>query len=273
MNWARLYQRFEQSPVWSWVWRTLRLPRVVNAFLRRVPLRRTHGAFRWRARDIESFILAHEILGSPMKYDVSLFPSPIRTFIDLGCHAGYFTGLLQQISGSTCRGLMVDANPDMIREAEWHIRENGWEGVRAIWGLAGNSEAEGDAPFFIHRCSVCSSLYTNASWFEDKPVRELRVPSLRVGALWEAHYPGLTVDLLKVDIEGAELTFIKNEQELLKRTRTILLEWHTYACDLSEIDSMLEGLGFVRGACLEKEKEVETYLYTRDASAISSLQE
>jgi hypothetical protein len=46
-------------------------------------------------------------------------------------------------------------------------------------------------------------------------------------------------DLLKVDIEGAELDFFKTEPDFLKRVQTIFVEWHKWKVDLEQINSFL----------------------------------
>jgi FkbM family methyltransferase len=52
-----------------------------------------------------------------------------------------------------------------------------------------------------------------------------------------------SIGLLKCDIEGAELAFLENYPELLKRTKIAVLELHTQKCDESRCISLLSAAG------------------------------
>ena len=53
-------------------------------------------------------------------YDPALLPKDFTTFADLGCNVGYFTCWLVQLAqGRKIKGLMLDANPEAVKEAQW----------------------------------------------------------------------------------------------------------------------------------------------------------
>ena len=55
-----------------------------------------------------------------------------------------------------------------------------------------------------------------------------------------------SIDLVKCDIEGSELTFLDNYPELLKRTRYLALEIHPHLCSLDACMERVEALEFTR---------------------------
>src|SRR5687768_7822911 len=78
----------------------LRLHRLANAWLRRVPLvKRLPGSgIKYRATRIESIPLAQEMFEKGALYDAALLPANFTTFADLGCNVGYFTCWLAHLA-------------------------------------------------------------------------------------------------------------------------------------------------------------------------------
>jgi hypothetical protein len=58
------------------------------------------------------------------------------------------------------------------------------------------------------------------------------------------------IDLLKCDIEGAELTFLQNYPQLLQRTDVSVFEFHDDRCDAKECIALLRAAGFVNQRAL-----------------------
>ena len=52
------------------------------------------------------------------------------------------------------------------------------------------------------------------------------------------------IDLLKCDIEGAELLFLENYESLLGRVRTAVFEFHHEMCDTGKCRDILRRNGF-----------------------------
>ena len=52
------------------------------------------------------------------------------------------------------------------------------------------------------------------------------------------------IDLLKCDIEGSELAFVKNYPDLLRKVHTAIFEFHHEQCDTKQAVRMLGDLGF-----------------------------
>ena len=72
------------------------------------------------------------------------------------------------------------------------------------------------------------------------------------------------IDLLKCDIEGAEFEFIENYEDLLKKVRSAVFEFHRYERDLQQLRRFLQTYGFLRSMVLRERPGFSIELYTRD---------
>jgi FkbM family methyltransferase len=52
------------------------------------------------------------------------------------------------------------------------------------------------------------------------------------------------IDLVKCDIEGSELEFLKNYHDLLLKARSVVIEFHPELCDQKECERILKSMGF-----------------------------
>lgn len=229
----------------------LRLRALAGLVLRVVPVKfRLSGGLACRLRHLESFFLADEIFtrdsyGEPAR-------SGVKSFADIGCNMGFFAILMARETGNrSIPGLLVDANPAMIREARATARENNLIGLRFAEGIVG-----ADSPdFYIHPSSLGSSRFP-----VDEPGRvskgawkKIKSPLVDVGARWQAEFGDLPCDLLKIDVEGSELDFLKKESAFLSRTAQIVVEWHKWIAGLDRIEETLREYGFVLKKVLQEE--------------------
>lgn len=53
-----------------------------------------------------------------------------------------------------------------------------------------------------------------------------------------------TIDLLKCDIEGSELNFIANNEDILSKTNALVIEFHPEFCDIASCKNQLKQSGF-----------------------------
>jgi FkbM family methyltransferase len=56
----------------------------------------------------------------------------------------------------------------------------------------------------------------------------------------------MALDLIKCDIEGSELEFLQSYPDLLRRTRSLIIELHPFQCDVEACRQMLQDFGFVK---------------------------
>src|SRR6185436_20153198 len=248
---------------------SLQLHRLGNAWLRKFPLtRRLPGSgVSYRATRLESIPLAVEMFEKGNLYDAALLPNGFTTFADLGCNVGYFTCWLAHLAaGRTLRGLMLDANPQAVEEARWHAQANGMREVFGIHGIAGEGAPGGFAEFFLYESNICSTSHMPDTQQMDLKGKweKIRVPCVSIEEEWRKHFGDTRCHVLKIDIEGSELSFLKAEQSFLNLCDSILVEWHKWAVGLDDLRRFLETHGFAFVKTVEENDQMGTAFFRRN---------
>ena len=246
----------------------LRLHRLGNRWLRRFPLvRKLPGSgVIYRATRLESIPLSVEMFEKGNLYDATLLPENFTTFADLGCNVGYFTCWLAHLArGRTLRGLMLDANLDAVAEAQWHAQANRMPEVFGIHGIAGEGKAGDFAEFHLYESNICSTshLPDTAKMGLKGRWEKIRVPCVSVEENWCRHFGEARCHVLKVDIEGSELNFLRAEESFLNLCDSVLVEWHKWSVGLPELRTFLEGRGFAYLKTVEENEQMGTAFFQR----------
>lgn len=169
--------------------------------------------------------------------------SHVRSWIDLGAYGGFFSLWLSwalECPLQDLRVCLVEADP---RRISWLERLAGLN-----WGhdhctvLHGAVAATGEGRVHFRLDNYMGARIARGHSSDTEVVQ---VPVLDGGSLAELFGGG--VDLVKADIEGAEMGLLAGYGSLLTRTRWLLVEWH----EGQEYDSSEErtraragGLGF-----------------------------
>lgn len=191
----------------------------------------------------------------------------IKTFIDLGCNAGWFAlYLANELPGVERRALLVDANPRLVEEARWHVARNHLQHHQVVFGAVGLPAGTETVVFHVNPSASQSSLLAYEPG-KQLPVKgrivDITVPALSVADEWGKDFGG-PVDLLKLDIEGNELDFVRHEGEFLRdQVRAILLEFHKWHATLAEVDATLGERGFARSRLTGETDITGVALYRR----------
>jgi FkbM family methyltransferase len=147
-----------------------------------------------------------------------------RHVIDAGANRGAFTDAFLLLHRPE-RVILVEAIPELAKNLR--TRYSGDPRVSIV--DAALSERNGEARFEINRSEASSSLLPidprNSKWFSrDLSVaRTVRVPTMTLSELMTRE--GLqTVDLLKLDLQGAERLVLTGSAEVLDRIQVIYTE-------------------------------------------------
>jgi len=184
-------------------------------------------------------------------YEAVLAEGAVSSFIDLGCNAGWFALWLEaELPDPERAGLLIDANQFIVAEADWHLKRNRLRRQQVVYGAVGLPPEAKSAVFHILPSASQSSLleYEPGKQLPVKGrIKDVAVPAISVRREWGARFEGRPVDLMKIDIEGNELDFIRHEGEFIQtNVRTILLEWHKWHTALADLDRALRDIGFMR---------------------------
>lgn len=261
------------SPLLRKAVKALGILRLTNFFLRCFPAVKQLPAtgIRYRARRVESLALSAEMFERDTLYKKDSLPSDIRSFVDLGCNVGYFTcWLADRLKNRDLNGLMIDANAEAIEDARWHAKKNDFKNIHVFHGLAGVTGNEsGQADFYLHTSNVCSSATPPAEESAQHPEawKKISMPCVNVEKEWSRIFGDLPCDLLKVDIEGAEMDFFNNELPFLGRVKCILIEWHKWKVSLQEVEKFLASHGFQLNSVIADEPLAGTAIFSRKPAA------
>ena len=180
-------------------------------------------------------IVEHEVYKSVLHH-VPVF----RTLIDLGANIGLATLYLAQNSPG-CRVLAVEPNPDTYRLLEHNLGPLSRAGrcktlKAAVWGTHGLlSAVPGAGP---DRFSMFAVREASTSAEDESKVQGCTMPELLEYGRFDS------VDLVKIDIEGAEVELFKADLRWLDRVRSVAIEFHGDTREACRFDSTMNLRGF-----------------------------
>ena len=190
--------------------------------------------------------MAIEILEGGDCYDQEMLPyhPGFTTFVDLGCNTGLFACWLQHYVPGRIKGLMVDANPEVLVDAAWHVDVNNMD-VSVLQGVVGSPKADEQAwvTFMVHEANTVSTAQL-ASIQRPSDYTAITAPTRSIIHEWTKKMGQQRCHVLKMDIEGSELEFLKQETAFLQLVDTIFVEWHNYRVTFKELDAYLISQGF-----------------------------
>ncbi len=236
-----------------------RIREMMNGALARWPIRRklAGSGVTYTVETFEALSVERAYFGNPLFQEIFSRDLP-TTFVDLGCNCGIFPILLAHAAkGRSPRGLCIDANAAQVELALKNIDLNHWADVHAMCGLVGCDHADAaESDFFLAPTSLGSSQYAYNDTLSGHPMdwKRIVVPTLQVETVWTKYFgPELRCNCLKIDIEGSEMAFLKNESNFLPRVDAILIEWHIWATTREDTIRFLESHGFQLENTIEDE--------------------
>jgi FkbM family methyltransferase len=182
------------------------------------------------------------------------------TVLDLGANVGYFTlrvlHLMRQslLQGIACDMTVVEGSPATFGELQSRLGKQDLSPatVRVIHGLVGRHDGSG----VIHQ----SALHVKNSIMETADQGGATVAFVDLVQLMEGRPE---IDLLKCDIEGAELIFIEHYRDLFSRVRSAVFEIHHKLCDTDRCILLLEQAG-LRQRVLRSGDETSLCFFSKD---------
>lgn len=257
----------DSMPAFHIVVRTLRLRQLAGLLLRMAPRVRTlpKSGARYRCRYLETILLADELFNRTV-YLKAIDSAIVKTFVDLGCNVGLFPVLLTELTNRRdMKGLLINANPEMIEEATWHAKTNSLTSVVPVFGLAGAANAGQTVDFYLLPSNLGSSQFP--VYEPGKPQKgawkKVTVPCVDVETIWVKNFGDVRCDVLKIDIEGSEKTFLQTDKAFLRRVDSIILEWHKWIVSRQEVETMLGEQGFALVEVLEELPQTGIAWYKR----------
>jgi FkbM family methyltransferase len=175
---------------------------------------------------------------------------PGHVFFDVGAHHGWVSLWTLPLVGKEGSVVSFEPSPANLSILEWHRSRNNF----SHWTLVPKavSESNGEEDFFLVDTgdSPMNSLTSGAPGTPLMGGREIRKTSVQTITLDTFRSEsGLTPDLVKIDVEGAELLVLRGAATLLRETcPNIILAVHPYwlptGHSTKQIFELLAGHGY-----------------------------
>jgi FkbM family methyltransferase len=152
-------------------------------------------------------------------------PAAPELVVDLGAHCGHFSMLADtcfriQFPQATPEYILVEPNPHMVATAQRNLERSKLCPRHMIHrGLVGGAR-NGEATLWVSQKN-----YLSASLNRGEKTRGVAAEYFDLETLVK----GRRIDLLKMDIEGAEFDFVEHYPELLGRVQAVMMEIHQAA--------------------------------------------
>jgi FkbM family methyltransferase len=136
-------------------------------------------------------------------------------FVDAGANVGYYTLLAARLVEPDGRVAAFEPNPAMRARLEHHVRLNGADAIVAIDPSA-LSNATGEVDLFVPSAIAESGLASlrRSPTLDARGATAVRVPAQRLDD-WLDATALLPIDIMKIDVEGAEAAVLAGMARLL----------------------------------------------------------
>lgn len=207
--------------------RARRMVNLLKEAERFVPGRTTLDGVTWSYPDAVSFAHAYDQIFLRGIYEIGAGDAAPR-IVDCGPNIGLAT-LYWKIRYPRAEVVAVEADPAIHAYLADNLARSGATGVRALNQAVWHSLGE---LVFAPQGADGGSLVGDAG---AAPARTIRVPAVPLGELLGDG----PVDLLKMDIEGAECDVLAGQDAALARVKRVFVEYHSYAKKPQRLDELL----------------------------------
>ena len=166
---------------------------------------------------------------------------PGMTFLDIGSNKGEFALLAASIVGPEGRAVAVKPFPESCRWIEKSVALNGYGNVRVIERAL--SDHEGKSELFLGNTSDRHTLRHD---IKSRQFGRVEIEVSRLDTLVETLCLD-RIDLVKIDVDGAELSVLNGAMATLQRNRDLvrIMDLHLHlGADIPAIKKTLRKLGF-----------------------------
>ena len=185
--------------------------------------------------------------------------------VDLGANVGFFELRLfhllssSGISPKQLRVAAIEPSAANLRELRRRLRQQGeWaDCVTIVPGLVGKNKSGTATMFESHNYGV----NTIIDDFKYPGARRIAVNFVDLDQVFPKNGP---VHLLKCDIEGAELDFVRNYDPFLRRVEIAIFEVHHLVCDVEQLRREIASAGLSRERIIADRGDTSVRLFTRE---------
>jgi FkbM family methyltransferase len=231
-------------------------PVMIRAGLLRPGWVRVRGGFRMELdpRDLVPLLLLRDGEWQPEVWE-ALAPGLPKggVFLDVGAHIGYFSLKAAKEVGPAGRVVSFEPNPETAARLRRNVAANALTQV-TVQEIAATGE-EQELEFFAAptvNTGASSLVEHNAEYSADAAPRNFRVRGRRIDNVVRELNLG-RVDVMKIDVEGAELLVLRGAEETLRRhhprivMETVPHHLQEFGTTPEEVAKFLRGAGYTIG--------------------------
>lgn len=174
----------------------------------------------WYHNSEEYHHLKREVFSHNEYYFETDKPNPV--IIDAGAHIGLTTLYFKSLYPAA-KIIAIEPNPTLFALLEKNVWENQLEDVTLINGAL--SDTSGTAAFFVDATTNewwSTGSFTKGAWTKQQVSDAIEVQTLTL-----AECITQPIDLLKLDIEGAEQRVLEASREALPLVQQMIMEYHS----------------------------------------------
>ena len=205
-----------------------------HEFHHSIPLGNEYWAHLWENDAYDSF---SEIF-IEQEYSNFIPDEPLTKILDLGAHYGYFSLWLQsKRPQDQIHSLMVEPAQKCKRSLEKMVQDPKL-GARFQYLQAAVGNPKEESTRFFERPFMGGSLFSSSPADCSYAIKTLPV---------DLNFKNQSCDLIKCDLEGAEWDFIIHYSSLLKNSKFLVMEWHSWHQGdggFPQIEKKLSDIGF-----------------------------
>ena len=184
-----------------------------------------------------------------------------KRVLDIGAHIGNFTVTLNRFLPE-CEFIMVEANPN----CEPHLNK-----IPHPSEILALSDKTGEAQLYVEKINSIgtgASLYReNTEWYEEGKYETVTVKLDTLDN--RLYFPDQLIDLVKLDVQGAELDILNGGRKTIKRSKYVLIEvslveYNQGAPLIDEIVNKMKEYEFVIDDILEYHKTPQNQIFQMD---------
>ncbi len=181
--------------------------------------------------------------------------------VDVGAFLGFYTLRAASLVGP--QGLVVSVEPssDAFRFLSSSVEVNGLSNVKLIKACVASSR--GERILYIPPFLVNASILREYAEIMGGVERVEAVKAIKLSDLVEKLG---RIDLLKLDVEGAELEVLKGSKDALtpRKVRRLIVETHVDVVKPSEISEILEELGYEVAEYVAEDALLQVFIYAAE---------
>lgn len=162
------------------------------------------------------------------------------TVIDIGANIGIFAIPLAAAVGPSGKVLAVEPVAENVRRLEHNLMVNRISHVHIFHCAVG--DREGEVQLAVGMDTAYATLIGDLVP-GNTSLKTERVPQKPIDQLWRS-IGSPTVDVVKIDVEGSELSVLKGASELLDRTRPLLMVEVNSDSQLLAVKELMTSSGF-----------------------------